>query len=68
MGELIWTGGDCHIYNDHIEQVKEQLSREPREYPQLKLHKAKDMFSYDFEDFEIIGYDPHPTIKAQVSV
>ena len=68
VGEFIWTGGDCHIYNDHIEQVKEQLSREPREYPQLELHKAQDMFSYDFDDFEVIGYDPHPTIKAQVSV
>ena len=68
VGELIWTGGDCHIYNDHVEQVKEQLSREPRPYPQLNLHKAKDMFSYDFADFEIEGYDPHPTIKAQVSV
>ena len=68
VGELIWTGGDCHIYNDHVEQVKEQLSREPRPYPQLNLHKAEDMFSYDFADFEIEGYDPHPTIKAQVSV
>ena len=68
VGELIWTGGDCHIYNDHVEQVKEQLSREPRPYPQLNLHKAEDMFSYDFADFEIEGYNPHPTIKAQVSV
>ena len=68
VGELIWTGGDCHIYNDHVEQVTEQLSREPRPYPQLNLHKAEDMFSYDFADFEIEGYDPHPTIKAQVSV
>ena len=68
VGELIWTGGDCHIYNDHVEQVKEQLSREPRPYPQLNLTKAEDMFSYDFADFEIEGYDPHPTIKAQVSV
>ena len=68
VGELIWTGGDCHIYNDHVEQVKEQLSREPRPYPQLNLHKAKDMFSYDFADFEIEGYAPPPTIKAQVSV
>ena len=68
VGDLIWTGGDCHIYNDHIEQVKEQLSRDPREYPQLKLHKAASLFDYDFEDFEVIGYDPHPTIKAQVSV
>ena len=68
VGDLIWTGGDCHIYNNHVEQVQEQLSREPREYPQLKLNKAKDLFSYDFADFEVQGYDPHPAIKAQVSV
>ncbi|MDK8472023.1 thymidylate synthase [Corynebacterium accolens] len=68
VGDLIWTGGDCHIYNNHVEQVQEQLSREPRKYPQLKLNKAKDLFSYDFADFEVQGYDPHPAIKAQVSV
>ena len=68
VGELIWTGGDCHIYNDHIEQVREQLSREPRPYPQLKLRKAADMFSYDFSDIEFTGYDPHPVIKAKVAV
>ena len=68
VADLIWTGGDCHIYNNHVEQVQEQLSREPREYPQLKLNKAKDLFSYDFADFEVQGYDPHPAIKAQVSV
>ena len=51
-----------------MEQVKEQLSREPRPYPQLNLHKAEDRITYDFADFEIEGYDPHPTIKAQVSV
>ena len=68
VGELIWTGGDCHIYNDHVEQVREQLSREPRPYPQLKLRKAESLFDYDFDDIEVVGYDPHPTIKAQVSV
>lgn len=68
VGELIWTGGDVHIYNNHVEQVKEQLSREPREYPQLKLKKAKSIFDYSFEDFEVEGYDPHPAIKAPVSV
>lgn len=64
VGELIWTGGDCHIYNDHIEQVKEQLSREPRSYPQLELTKATS----SFEDIAVSGYDPHPTITAKVSV
>ena len=68
VGELIWTGGDCHIYNDHVEQVREQLSRDARPYPQLKLRKAASMFDYDFDDIEVEGYDPHPTIKAVVSV
>ncbi|AQQ14702.1 Thymidylate synthase [Corynebacterium glaucum] len=68
VGELIWTGGDCHIYNDHVEQVKEQLSREARPYPQLKLRKADSIFDYTFEDIEVTGYDPHPTITAKVSV
>ena len=68
VGELIWTGGDCHIYNNHFDQVREQLSREPRPYPQLKLRKAESLFDYDFYDIEVVGYDPHPTIKAQVSV
>lgn len=68
VGELIWTGGDCHIYNDHFEQVEQQLSRETRPYPQLKLNKAESIFDYDFSDFEIVGYDPHPPIKASVSV
>lgn len=68
VGELIWTGGDVHIYNDHIEQVKEQLSREPRPYPQLKLNKAASIFDYTFEDIAVEGYDPHPSIKAPVSV
>ncbi|MDO4910562.1 MAG: thymidylate synthase [Corynebacterium sp.] len=68
VGEFVWTGGDCHIYDNHREQVMEQLSREARPYPQLKLNKAQDLFSYDFSDFEIIGYDPHPKISAPVAV
>ena len=68
VGELIWTGGDCHIYNDHVEQVKEQLSREPRTYPQLELTKKDSIFGYGFEDIAVTGYDPHPTITAKVSV
>ncbi|MDK7180670.1 thymidylate synthase [Corynebacterium riegelii] len=68
VGELIWTGGDCHIYNDHLEQVREQLSRDARPYPQLKLREAASIFDYDFDDIEVEGYDPHPTIKAVVSV
>lgn len=68
VGEFIWTGGDCHIYDNHREQVELQLSRTARPYPQLKLRRAQDLFSYDFDDFEFVGYNPHPTIKAQVSV
>ncbi|MEJ5997290.1 thymidylate synthase [Corynebacterium sp. H130] len=68
VGEFIWTGGDCHIYNNHFEQVETQLQREPRPYPQLKLNKANDLFSYSFEDCQLEGYDPHPTIKAEVAV
>ncbi|WJY72205.1 Thymidylate synthase [Corynebacterium auriscanis] len=68
VGEFIWTGGDCHIYDNHREQVQTQLSRDARPYPQLELRKAADMFSYDFDDITFTGYDPHPTIKAQVAV
>lgn len=68
VGELIWTGGDCHIYNNHLDQVREQLSREPRPYPQLRLRKAASLFDYDFDDIAVEGYDPHPAIKAEVSV
>lgn len=68
VGEFIWTGGDCHIYDNHHEQVALQLSREARPYPKLVLNKAKDLFSYDFADFSFEGYDPHPTITAQVAV
>ena len=68
VGEFIWAGGDCHIYDNHREQVELQLSREPRPYPQLVLRKAPDIFSYDFADIAVEGYDPHPTIRAQVAV
>lgn len=68
VGEFIWTGGDCHIYDNHLEQVRQQLTREPRPYPQLQLNRAETMFDYDFADIEIIGYDPHPVIKGRVAV
>lgn len=69
VGDFVWTGGDCHIYSNHFEQVQLQLSREPRAYPQLKIHRRPDsIFDYKFEDFEIVGYDPHPHIKAPVAV
>ncbi|MBQ5765912.1 MAG: thymidylate synthase [Burkholderiaceae bacterium] len=69
VGDFVWTGGDCHIYSNHYEQVELQLSREPRAYPQLKINRRPDsIFDYRFEDFEIVGYDPHPHIKAPVAV
>jgi thymidylate synthase len=69
VGEFIWTGGDCHIYDNHVEQVQVQLSRAPRPEPQLRLLRQPDsVFDYAFEDFELVGYDPHPLIKAPVAV
>lgn len=69
VGDFVWTGGDCHIYSNHYEQVELQLSRDPRAYPQLKINRRPDsIFDYRFEDFEIVGYDPHPHIKAPVAV
>lgn len=67
--ELIWTGGDCHIYANHEDQVREQLSREPYPYPQLVLRRTpQDIFSYELEDFELVDYQHHPTIKAPIAV
>ncbi|UOT07731.2 thymidylate synthase [Rhodococcus opacus] len=67
-GDFIWTGGDCHIYDNHVDQVTEQLSREPLPYPTLKLHKRDSIFDYTFEDVEIVDYQHHPAIKAPVAV
>ncbi len=69
VGDFIWTGGDCHIYNNHLEQVQLQLSREPRAYPQLRLaRRPSSILDYAYEDFVVEGYDPHPAIKAPVAV
>src|SRR5699024_6232421 len=68
VGEFIWTGGDCHIYDNHIEQVKEQLSREPFPFPTLNLKKAPSIFEYDMDDIFTEGYEHHPSIKAPVAV
>lgn len=66
VGEFIHTFGDFHIYSNHLEQVKLQLTREPKELPKLKIPK-KDIFDYKFEDIELEGYDPHPLIKGKVA-
>jgi thymidylate synthase len=68
VGDFVWTGGDCHIYDNHVEQVTEQLSREPYPYPRLRLRRAPTIFDYTFEDVEILDYRHHPAIKAPVAV
>lgn len=69
VGDFVWTGGDCHIYSNHADQVALQLTREPRPYPTLVLkRRPASIFDYEFEDIEIAGYDPHPPIKAPVAV
>lgn len=68
-GEIVWMGMDTHIYLNHLEQVNEQLSREPREFPTLVIkRKPKSLFDYTIDDFELQGYNPHPAIKAPVAV
>ncbi len=67
VGDFVWTGGDTHLYSNHLEQTNLQLSREPRPLPKLVIkRKPASIFDYRFEDFEIEGYDPHPGIKAPV--
>ena len=69
VGDFIWTGGDCHLYLNHLEQVEEQLSREPLALPRLAIKRRPDsIFDYQFEDFEILNYEYHPHIKAAVAV
>jgi thymidylate synthase len=69
VGELVWTGGDCHLYNNHFEQVETQLAREPLPLPRLVIQrKPESIFDYRFEDFEIVDYAFHPHIKAPVAV
>jgi thymidylate synthase len=68
-GEFVHTFGDVHLYNNHLEQAREQLTRDPRPLPQMKINPAvKNIFDFKFEDFELVNYNPHPHIKAEVSV
>ena len=69
VGDFIWTGGDCHLYLNHLEQADEQLAREPLPLPSLAIRrKPPTLFDYEFEDFEIVGYEHHAHIKAPVAV
>lgn len=69
VGDFVWTGGDCHLYSNHMEQAREQLSRAPFPLPKLNIRrKPSSIFEYEFDDFEIVGYQCHPHIKAPVAV
>lgn len=69
VGDFVWTGGDVHLYNNHLEQARLQLSRDTRALPRLVIRRRPEsIFSYRFEDFEITGYDPHPAIKAPIAI
>ena len=69
VGDFVWTGGDCHLYNNHFEQVETQLAREPLPLPKLQIkRKPESIFDYQYEDFEIVGYQSHAAIKAPVAV
>jgi thymidylate synthase len=68
-GEFVHTFGDVHLYQNHLEQARLQLSREPRPLPHMRLNPAvRDLFAFRFEDFELVDYDPHPHIRAPVAV
>lgn len=69
VGDFVWTGGDCHLYANHFDQAREQLSRSVPPFPTLKIKRKPDsLFEYNFDDFELVGYNPHPAIKAPVAV
>lgn len=69
LGDFVWTGGDCHIYLNHLEQVDTQLSRESRALPRMIIkRKVESIFDFTIDDFELEGYDPHPAIKAPIAV
>jgi len=68
VGDFVWTGGDVHVYDNHVEQVREQLAREPYPYPTLRLAPRPSIDAYEYEDIEVVGYRHHPTIKAPIAV
>ena len=69
VGDFIWTGGDCHLYNNHFEQVEQQLSRTPHPYTTLEIRRRPaTLFDYEYDDFVVHDYQHHPHIKAPVAV
>ncbi|HEX7354952.1 MAG TPA: thymidylate synthase [Mycobacteriales bacterium] len=68
VGELVWTGGDCHVYDNHRDQVGEQLTRVPHPFPRIEVRPAATLFDYAYEDFTLVGYEHHPAIAAPVAV
>ncbi|MFT3662666.1 MAG: thymidylate synthase [Gordonia sp. (in: high G+C Gram-positive bacteria)] len=68
VGDFVWTGGDCHVYDNHVDQVREQLSRDPYPYPRLELRRADSLFDYTYDDVRVVDYRSHPGIKAPVAV
>ena len=68
VGDFVWTGGDCHIYDNHLAQVQEQLSRDPYPFPRLNLRKAASLFDYAYDDVAVEGYQHHPALRAPVAV
>jgi len=67
-GDFVWTGGDCHIYDNHVEQVREQLSRAAFPFPQLRVRPSPSLFDYAYEDLDVVGYEHHPALKGPVAV
>lgn len=68
VGDFVWTGGDVHLYSNHLDQVHVQLDRQPRPLPKLVFDKKPSIYNYEIEDFSLDSYDPHPAIKADISV
>ena len=69
VGDFVWTGGDCHLYLNHLEQAKEQLQRTPLPLPRLAIkRKPPSIFEYEFEDFQLLNYQAHPSIKAPIAI
>ena len=68
-GTFVWTGGDVHIYDNHVEPLREQLPREPRELPRMVIeNRGQDLFGFRFDDFKLVGYQPHPAIRMAIAV